>query len=107
MIDKDKQEFEKWFIKTYRYDYKDLVIPESINPQKEAWQAALEYERNISEKVFDLFNKNIDVLDDEIYKLQAENKKLREALESIANSKNYPEPDYLIAREALKEVGEA
>ena len=97
MNDKDKKAFTEWY-KNKESEFDNC---------KEAWQAALEYERNISEKAFDLFNKNIDVLDDEIYKLQAENKKLREALESIANSKNYPEPDYLIAREALKEVGEA
>jgi len=42
----DKDEFDKWFIQTYRYDYKDLVIPESVNPQKEAWQAACEYMRD-------------------------------------------------------------
>jgi hypothetical protein len=82
MNDKDKEAFDKWFIKTYRYDYKDLVIPKSVNPQKEAWQAAIEYER---------FNHKYCVvgsLDKLCEKLEAENKKLREALEFYADTSN-------------------
>ncbi len=45
MNDKNNEAFDEWFIKTYRYDYKDLVIPESINPQKKAWQAACDYKQ--------------------------------------------------------------
>jgi hypothetical protein len=45
MNDKDKEAFDKWFIEKYRYDYNRLVIPESVNPQKEAWQAACEYKQ--------------------------------------------------------------
>jgi hypothetical protein len=88
MNDKDKQEFEKAMKKLYN------------QPPSELWQAALEYER---------FNHKYCVvgsLDKLCEKLEAENKRLREALESIANSKNYPEPDYLIAREALKETND-
>jgi hypothetical protein len=80
MNDQYKEAFDKWFIKTYRYDYKDLVIPESVNPQKEAWQAAIEYER---------FNHKYCVvgsLDKLCEKLEAENKKLRDALEFYANN---------------------
>jgi hypothetical protein len=60
-----------------------------------------------------IFSDDLDQAGNELFmqegkikELQAENKKLRNALESIANSKNFPEPDYLMAREALKEVGE-
>jgi hypothetical protein len=118
MNDKDKQEFEKWFKDIWAmpddFDEGHTIKPEHEWPMKRsqanAWQAALEYERNISEKVFDLFNKNIDVLGDEIYKLQAEIKKLREALEFYADEKNMVSltglPFGRRAREALKEVGE-
>jgi phage-related protein len=64
MNDKDKEAFDKWFIEKYRYDYNRLVVPESINPQKEAWQAACEYK-------------------------EAENKKLREALEFYADPNSW------------------
>jgi hypothetical protein len=112
MNDKDKKAFTEWY-KNKESEFDNC---------KEAWQAALEYERNISEKAFDLFNKNIDVLGDEIYKLQAENKKLREALQWYADRKNCDNPDFAHveidehgeeiadggyrAREALKEVSE-
>jgi hypothetical protein len=46
MNNKDLEAFDKWFIRQYRYDYNDLVIPESVMPQKEEWQAALEYARS-------------------------------------------------------------
>lgn len=51
MSDKDEKEFDKWFKEKYRYDYKDLVIPESVNPQKEAWKAACEYKQKEIDKV--------------------------------------------------------
>ena len=108
MNNKDKEEFDEWFIKTYRYDYKDLVIPESIKPQKEAWQAACEYKET---EIKSCFN-HLKDFDDEIGRLQAENKKLREALESIRSQITswYISETVLIeriliaAREALKEV---
>ena len=59
MNDKNNEAFDEWFIKTYRYDYKDLVIPESINPQKEAWQAACSHKQ-----------KEIDAIKAEIERLQ-------------------------------------
>jgi len=86
MNNQDKEAFEKWFQDFYKVDF-NPGDPRFMN-QSIAWKYACEYKQ-----------KEIDCL-------QAENKKLRDALESIANSKNYPEPDYLIAREALKEVGE-
>lgn len=84
MNNQDKEEFVKWLIKTYKYDYKNLVIPESVNPQKEAWQAAIEYER---------FNHKYCVvgsLDKLCEKLEAENKKLREALEMVVDNTKMP-----------------
>lgn len=102
MNNQDREAFEKWFIKTYRYDYKDLVIPESINPQKEAWQAAIEYER---------FNHKYCVvgsLDKLCEKLEAENKKLKDTLKNcLIMSPLDPFERGDMIREALKEVGEA
>ena len=84
-----KEAFEKW-----------VEVAYSPTSSLAAWQAACEYVRNksIPLDVLSLYEK--------FQTERAENKKLRNALESIANSKNFPEPDYLIAREALKEVGE-
>lgn len=74
MNEQDKEAFDEWFIQRYRYDYNDLVIPESVKPQKEAWQAACEYKK----KKLDAY-----VRRDEIVKeLEAENAKLREALKN-------------------------
>jgi len=104
MNDKDKQEFEKAMKKLYN------------QPPSELWQAALEYER---------YNHKYCVvgsLDKLCEKLEAENKKLREALQWYADRKNCDNPDFAHveinehgeeiadggyrAREALKEVGE-
>jgi len=84
MNNQDNEAFDNWFIKTYRYDYKDLVIPESVNPQKEAWQAACEYMRNKSNPLdaLSLFEK--------LERERAENKKLREALEMVVDSTKMP-----------------
>ena len=71
MNDKDKEAFDEWFIKTYRYDYHRLVIPESVNPQKLAWQSACEYKQ------------------EEIEELEAENAKLREYLEFTTHAAEY------------------
>jgi hypothetical protein len=79
MNDKDKEAFDNWFIEKYRYHYNRLVIPESVNPQKEAWKAACEYK-------------------------EAENKKLRECLERYSKFKDYSISIYAI--EALKERSE-
>jgi hypothetical protein len=84
MNDQYKEAFEEWFIKTYRYDYKDLVIPESVTPQKEAWQAACEYMRNKSNPLDALS------LYEKLETERAENKKLREALEMVVDSTKMP-----------------
>jgi hypothetical protein len=115
MNDKDKEAFDEWFIKTYRYDYKDLVIPESINPQKEAWLSACEYMRNKSNPLDALS------LHEKLEKEREENKKLREALEMVMDNTKMPhhhsdlqtrlwQEIWLLdclaerAREALKEI---
>jgi hypothetical protein len=90
MNNQDKEAFTNW------YENKESIFDDC----KEAWQAACEYMRNKSNPLDALS------LYEKLETERAENKKLRNALESIANSKNFPEPDYLIAREALKEVGE-
>ena len=106
MNDQDKQEFEKW------YKNKESIFDDC----KEAWQAAIEYER---------FNHKYCVvgsLDKLCEKLEAENKKLRDALEFYANNQTTMTTENGIylrdglngdffslkekARKALKEVDE-
>lgn len=92
MNDKDKEEFDKWFLEAYRYDYHKLVIPESVNPQKEAWQAACEYKDKEIDDIYVGWQLALDYVNnskDEIFKLEAENKKLREALEFYADYQNW------------------
>jgi hypothetical protein len=80
---KDKEAFKVWYLGMNCY--------EEIS--RDAWQAACEYKK----EAFDAY-----VRRDEIIKsLQAENKKLREALEHIyETSDDYDSAKY--AREALK-----
>jgi hypothetical protein len=40
MLTQASEGFDEWFVATYRYHYNELVIPESVRPQKDAWQAA-------------------------------------------------------------------
>jgi len=99
MNNQDKEAFEKWFKDFYQVDpYDPRLMNQSI-----AWKYACEYKQK---EIDILKNHDIAGYKEGIDCLESENKKLRDVLESIANSKNYPEPDYLIAREALKEVGE-
>jgi hypothetical protein len=76
MNDQDLEAFNKWFIGHYLYDYNDLVIPESVMPQKEEWQAAIEYKQ-----------KEIDELKFEIMEIKGERNqaefKLAIAIEAI------------------------
>ncbi len=114
MNDKDKQEFEKWFL-----EYPSWRVTMSRHEACEkAWSAALEYERFHHKYCV------VSSLDKLCEKLEAQNKKLREALQFYAdatnNPKQYMRQGYLvynlkkaisvdggtIAREALKEVGE-
>jgi len=113
MNDKDKKEFEKWWD---NYPMGKNITKQLYDRTKDAWQAALEYER---------FNHKycvVGTLDKLCEKLEAENKKLREALQWYADRKNCDNPDFAHveidehgeeiadggyrAREALKEVGE-
>jgi len=95
---KDKEAFEKWFKDFYEVDFN--AGNARFMGQLISWQAAIEYER---------FNHKYCVvgsLDKLCEKLEAENKKLREALESI--SKDYDRPSDMMkkAREALKETND-
>ena len=111
MNDKDKEEFIAWY-KNKESEFDNC---------KEAWQAACEYkdkEINDDEELLRYHMNSIGYR--ELKKLQAENKKLREALEFYAKetnwklNKNNHAPLFSkcendlgdIAREALKEVGE-
>lgn len=81
MNDKNNEAFDEWFIKTYRYDYKDLVIPESINPQKKAWQAACSHKQKeidaIKAEIERLQNYVISGYREGIKELEAENAELK------------------------------
>jgi hypothetical protein len=97
MNDKDKQAFEKWF----NGDLQKL--PEIHDAyERHIWQAALEYER---------FNHKYCVvgsLDKLCEKLEAKNKKLKDALKNcLIMSPLDPFERGDMIREALKEVGEA
>jgi hypothetical protein len=77
---KDKEAFEKWFKDFYEVDFN--AGNARFMGQSISWQAALEYER---------FNHKYCVvgsLDKLCEKLEAENKKLREALEFYADTSN-------------------
>ena len=102
MNDKDKEAFEKWYEdQKYWYDswednyMQDGFIVSLPGETEQAWQAACEYKK----EVFDAYVRR----DEMIKSIEAENKKLREALESITL---YILPCDMLdkAREALKEV---
>jgi hypothetical protein len=95
MNNQDKKAFEEWQeSKPWIGDWKKAWC-------KEAWQAALEYERFHHKYCV------VGSLDKLCEKLEAENKKLREALEFYADEKNMVSltglPFGRRAREALKE----
>jgi hypothetical protein len=90
MNDKDKEAFEKWFLE-YPSWRVDMSRQESC---EKAWQAACEYMQA--------------ELAHHIFTIEAENKKLREALEFYAKCDGFCADDECvcsikIAREALKE----
>jgi cysteinyl-tRNA synthetase len=106
MNDKDKEAFEKWYIKTDTIPViNNLTGPRTYNyfTLEQTWQAACEYKQ----KEIDTLKLEYDKLTDWAAEYKAENKKLREALEFYAEYKNDdPDDDYNydVAREALKEV---
>lgn len=89
MNDKDEKSFEKWFM--YLDDsHLNRVIKLNRGASQKAWQAACEYkdEKNNNHEV--QRNKVFVKMAQEVSELQAENKKLREALEFYANATNNP-----------------
>lgn len=95
MNDKDKEAFEKWWIEFVK---KDLGLNVKAIPDhkiEKAWQAACEYkDKEINDDEELLRNHMNSIGYRELKKLQAENKKLREALEFYANEKNQIAPIY-------------
>lgn len=81
MNDKDKEEFEKWFL-----EYPSWRVTMSRHEACEkAWSAACEYKQK---EIYDLtgqLKSCIFVYEEKVSRLIAENKKLREALEEIRN----------------------
>jgi hypothetical protein len=110
MHDKDKEAFIEWY-KNKESEFDNC---------KEAWRAACEYKQK---KLDRKYTDDVTYLDSKILNLQAENKKLRDALEFYADPRwwDYMKDDLeevifdggfkckergKRAREALKEVGE-
>jgi hypothetical protein len=117
MNDKDKEAFEKWF-ELLGETHLERVIKLNRGASHKAWQAACEYKDKEINNDEELLRNHMNSIGyRELKKLQAENKKLREALEKIIDQyfdlpyelrmkKGLKEGrDSLIAREALKEVG--
>jgi len=102
MNDKDEKAFEDWYGDKPK-NYASLYLQ-----NKKAWQAACEYKREEYSNIMDAITQTSQYN----FKLQAENKKLREALEKILNDYRtfcyYLDWEEIrdIAREALKEVRE-
>jgi hypothetical protein len=99
MNDKDEEAFDKW------YGSENNIICKGFHYEhREAWQAACEYK----EGEVKAYVNHLKDFDDEIGRLQAENKKLREALEFYSMRKNDDSSNHWNnskAIEALKEVG--
>jgi len=123
MNDKDKEAFDKWCVEKFSIapelieDFRFSFTHKLIHTES-AWQAACKYMRlkyldEDTKKAIEMANASLWIAN-----LQNENKKLREALEKIIDQyfdlpyelrmkKGLKEGrDSLIAREALKEVGE-
>jgi len=120
---KDKESFEKWFKDFYEVDF-DAGNARFMG-QLISWQAACEYKdmqlingskmKQMNDRIENLKEENKKVTEykeltrlqaDTITRLERENKKLRDALESI--SKDYDRPSDMMkkAREALKETND-
>ena len=120
MNDKDLEAFEKWEL-DYFGTGKDENCPHYMIHIKTAWQAACEYKQeeikdiisfqnteiiHLNKKIDDQddeYCKDVAYLDEKIKKLQAENKKLRKALESVGYLHLSSEQVITTAREALEE----
>lgn len=92
---KDKESFEKWFKDFYEVDF-DAGNARFMG-QLISWQAACEYKQK--------------EISHHILKLEAENKKLREALDLIAGEQEFfdeisDRSKTMMAREALKETND-
>ena len=99
MNDKDEEAFEKWCKNYFGEDATIINVPSYFI---HTWQAACEYKQKGYSNIMDAMTQTSQYN----YKLQAENKKLREALNRISEIGYYH--DYGIHRdiaiEALKEI---
>jgi hypothetical protein len=81
MNDKDKEAFEKWFKDAWDIDFDAYDFRHTI--QVKAWQAACEYKDKEINDDEELLRDHMNSIGyRELKKLQAENKKLREALDN-------------------------
>ncbi len=102
MNDKDKEPFKSWF----EQDRKEFEAREPATYtdsdewcMRKGWIAACKYKDKEYSNLMDAMSKTSQYN----FKLQAENKKLREALQSIGYFHLRPEQVIRTAREALKE----
>jgi hypothetical protein len=103
MNDKDKEPFKSWF----EQDRKEFEAREPATYtdsdewcMRKGWIAACKYKDKEYSNLMDAMSKTSQYN----FKLQAENKKLREALQSIGYFHLRPEQVIRTAREALKKV---
>ncbi len=108
MNEKDLEEFNKWYereIGKILSHHENQIITVSLITlqtwERQAWQAACQYKDKQQ-----INGTRMRQMNDRIEDLIHENKKLREALESIAKDYDRPSDMMKKAREALKEVGE-
>lgn len=118
MNDKDKEAFDKWWISnkyqlTSFYWHDTSLVGSEILA---TWKAACEYKKEtLLECIHNYYSLMEELKEwkeaarseaEEVNRLQAENKKLREALEYLNTITVLPEKVKPIIREALKEIKE-
>jgi hypothetical protein len=102
MKNKDKEEFEKWYALSVDQTLKDSILYRQFLDDtlpdhtktfcEKAWKAACEYMQA--------------ELAHHIFKIEAENKKLRDALNILRQNLKWDHGNSQIIREALEEAGE-
>lgn len=95
MNEQDNEAFEKWL--DNRWTISDIVYRYS----HEAWQAVVEYKQKEINNLINGAAKDNEMIN----RLQAENKKLREAIREAIDFPEWCGNEYILEN-ALKEVGE-
>lgn len=105
MSDKDKTTFEKWWMDGFKgmsdkeiIKYKDVGKQNALN----GWQAACEHKQKEYSNIIDAMTQTSQ----KNAKLVAENKRLRDVLNTLCQNLKWDSGNSKTIREALKEVGE-